>query len=75
MFGGINTEGLGLTDPSLTWDFIKRLKDVTTMKVVLKGIESAQDAALAVEHGADGLIVSNHGGRSIESGRATLESR
>jgi 4-hydroxymandelate oxidase len=74
MFGGIDTQGLGLTQPSLTWDFVKRLKDVTTMKVVLKGIESGVDAALAVQNGADGIIVSNHGGRSIESGRATLES-
>jgi len=74
MFGGIDTQGLGLTQPALTWDFIRRLKDVTKMKVLLKGIESAEDAARAVENGADGLIVSNHGGRSIESGRATLES-
>lgn len=74
MFQGIDTRGLRLTSPSLTWDFIRRLKDVTTMKVLIKGIESQQDAALAVEHGADGLIVSNHGGRALESGRATLES-
>jgi 4-hydroxymandelate oxidase len=74
MFAGIDTQNLGLTQASLTWDFIKRLKDVTTMKVVLKGIESYDDAALAVQNGADGIIVSNHGGRSIESGRATLES-
>jgi len=74
MFGGIDTRGLGLTQASLTWDFVKRLKDVTKMKVVLKGIESGEDAALAVQNGADGIIVSNHGGRSIESGRATLES-
>jgi len=74
MFGGLDTQGLGLTQPALTWDFVKRLKDVTKMKVVLKGIESGEDAALAVQNGADGVIVSNHGGRSIESGRATLES-
>jgi 4-hydroxymandelate oxidase len=74
MFGGIDTQNLGLTQPSLTWDFIKRLKDVTKMKVLLKGIESGEDAALAVQNGADGIIVSNHGGRSIESGRGTLES-
>src|SRR5580692_9842045 len=74
MFGGIDTQGLGLTQASLTWEFVKRLKDVTTMKVLLKGIESGADAALAVQNGADGIIVSNHGGRSIESGRATLES-
>jgi 4-hydroxymandelate oxidase len=74
MFAGINTEGVGLTSPSLTWDFIKRLKDMTTMKVVIKGIESAEDAALAVTNGADGIMVSNHGGRALESGRGTVES-
>lgn len=74
MFAGIDTNGLGLTDATLTWDYIRRLKDMTTMKVVVKGIESEADAALAVEHGADGVIVSNHGGRALESGRGTLEA-
>jgi isopentenyl diphosphate isomerase/L-lactate dehydrogenase-like FMN-dependent dehydrogenase len=74
MFTGIDTQGLGLTSPSLGWDFIRRLKDMTTMKVVIKGIEAEEDAALAVEHGADGIIVSNHGGRALESGRGTIES-
>ncbi|HEY8507488.1 MAG TPA: alpha-hydroxy acid oxidase, partial [Steroidobacteraceae bacterium] len=64
----------GYTDPSMTWDFLKRLKDTTSMKVVIKGIESREDAALAVEHGADGIIVSNHGGRALESGRGTIDS-
>jgi isopentenyl diphosphate isomerase/L-lactate dehydrogenase-like FMN-dependent dehydrogenase len=73
-FAGIDTQGLGQTDATLTWDFLKRLKDQTTMKVLLKGIEAEEDAALALRHGADGLIVSNHGGRAIESGRGTLES-
>jgi 4-hydroxymandelate oxidase len=74
MFAGINTQGLGLTSPSLTWDFIKRLKDVTKMKVVIKGLETREDAAQAVEHGADGIVVSNHGGRATETGRGTIES-
>lgn len=74
MFAGIDTQGLGQTSSSLTWDFIKRLRDITTMKIVLKGIEAEEDAALAVQHGADGILVSNHGGRSIESGRGTIES-
>jgi len=74
MFAGVDTEGLGLTAPSLTWDFIKRLKDTTPMKVVIKGLEAGEDAALAVKHGADGIIVSNHGGRAMESGRGTLEA-
>jgi isopentenyl diphosphate isomerase/L-lactate dehydrogenase-like FMN-dependent dehydrogenase len=74
MFAGVDTQHLGLTSASLGWDFIKRLKDTTTMKVVIKGIETAEDTARALEHGADGIIVSNHGGRALESGRGTLES-
>jgi 4-hydroxymandelate oxidase len=74
MFTGLDTNGLGLTSPSLSWDFIKRLKDMTTMKVVIKGIEAREDAELAVENGADGILVSNHGGRALESGRGTVES-
>jgi isopentenyl diphosphate isomerase/L-lactate dehydrogenase-like FMN-dependent dehydrogenase len=65
---------LNNTTPSLTWDFVRRLKDGTKMKVLVKGLESGEDAALAVKYGADGVIVSNHGGRATETGRATLES-
>jgi len=73
MFSGINTQGLGLTSPSLTWDFIKRLKDVTKMKVVIKGLETREDATQAIDHGADGIVISNHGGRATETGRGTIE--
>ena len=44
------------------------------MKLVLKGIVTAEDASLALEHGVDGIIVSNHGGRAEDSGRSTIES-
>jgi 4-hydroxymandelate oxidase len=73
MFKGIDMTGVTTNSSSLTWDFIKRLKDVTTMKVVIKGLETREDAALAIEHGADGIIVSNHGGRATETSRGTLE--
>jgi len=73
MFSGLDVQGVGLTQPSLTWDFVKRLKDITRMKVLLKGLESGDDAALAVKHGADGIIISNHGGRATETGRGTIE--
>jgi len=75
MFEGLDT--VGLTSPltsHLTWEFVDRLTNATTMKVVLKGIVTAEDARLAVEHGVDGVIVSNHGGRGEESGRSTIES-
>ena len=74
MFAGVNMDGVGLTSATLTWDFVKRLKDVTSMKVLVKGIEAGEDATLAVRGGADGIIVSNHGGRATETGRGTIES-
>lgn len=57
-----------------TWEFVDRLKQSTGMKVLLKGIVTEEDAALAVEHGVDGLFVSNHGGRAENSRRATIVS-
>src|SRR5207253_4215559 len=59
---------------TLTYDTLRRLKDFTTMKVLVKGIENPEDAELCVQNGADGVIVSNHGGRASESGRATIDS-
>ena len=64
----------GLNDASLTWDVIRRLRDATRMKLLLKGIVTAEDAELCLEHGVDGIVVSNHGGRAEESGVGTLES-
>jgi isopentenyl diphosphate isomerase/L-lactate dehydrogenase-like FMN-dependent dehydrogenase len=43
------------------------------MKLLIKGIETHEDATLAVEHGVDGIVVSNHGGRAMDDGRATIE--
>jgi len=60
--------------PAYDWDYVKRLKDNTDMKVVLKGIVTREDAELAVQYGADGIYVSNHGGRAEESYRATIDS-
>ena len=63
------------TEPGTpTWDYVKRIKDATTMKVLLKGIVTKEDAELAVKHGVDGLFVSNHGGRAENSLRATITS-
>lgn len=73
MFEGINPTGLALASPALTWEFVRRLKDLTSMKLVLKGIETREDALLCLQNGVDGIIVSNHGGRAEESGRATID--
>lgn len=73
MFEGLDLTGVSLFSPGLTWDVVRRLRDITTMKLVLKGLETREDAELALRHGVDGIIVSNHGGRAQESGRATIE--
>ena len=64
----------GETSIRLNWDDVKRVRDMTKMKLVLKGIVAGEDAALAVKHGVDGIIVSNHGGHEDASGRGTIES-
>jgi len=74
MFKGLDISRVTeLYDPSFTWDFVKRLKDATTMKLVLKGIVTREDAEIAVEHGVDGIVVSNHGGRAEDTLRPTIE--
>ncbi len=75
MYEGIDLSEVTSTQASgLTWDFVERLKSITSMRVVLKGIVTSQDAALCLQHGVDGIIVSNHGGRAEASGRSTIES-
>jgi len=56
-----------------TWEYIKRLKDTTSMKVLVKGIVTREDAELAMMHGVDGVFVSNHGGRADNTLRSTID--
>lgn len=60
-------------DSGLTWDFIPWFRKNYKMKLFIKGILTAEDAALALEHEVDGIIVSNHGGRQLESDLGTIE--
>ena len=73
-----NYEGLRedepIDDPSMSWDMIQWLRDHTDMRIVLKGIVTREDAELAIQYGVDGVVVSNHGGRQLESNRATIDS-
>src|SRR3989442_616713 len=57
----------------LSWDHVKRFKDTHAIPLVLKGIATAEDAALAVDHGVEGVYVSNHGGRQLDHGRGAVE--
>ena len=56
-----------------TWDYVKRLKDATGMKLLVKGIVTREDAELAIQNGVDGVYISNHGGRAENSLRSTVE--
>jgi 4-hydroxymandelate oxidase len=62
-----------LWNPALTWDAVGWLRSITTLPVVLKGIVRADDAVRAVDHGAAGILVSNHGGRQLDAAPATLD--
>jgi isopentenyl diphosphate isomerase/L-lactate dehydrogenase-like FMN-dependent dehydrogenase len=55
-----------------TWEFVDRLRNATKMKIFIKGIVTHEDAELAIQHGASGMFVSNHGGRAENSLRATI---
>ncbi len=75
MFEGLDLTGLGdLQSSAMTWEFLKRLRDTTRMKIVVKGLLAHEDARLAAEAGMDGIIVSNHGARSEDSGRSTIDA-
>ena len=73
MFDGLNVAGLSTGNPALNWDHVRRLRKMTRMKLLIKGIETGEDAKTCIECGMDGIIVSNHGGRAEESGRGTIE--
>jgi isopentenyl diphosphate isomerase/L-lactate dehydrogenase-like FMN-dependent dehydrogenase len=75
MFRGVDVQAVeDLTPPNMNWDYVKRLRDIWPRKLVIKGLVTREDALLAVKHGVDGIIVSNHGGRAEDSGRASIDS-
>jgi len=63
----------GFNDASLSWDDLAWLRGLSPLPLVVKGILTAEDAALAVEHGAAAVIVSNHGGRQLDRTPAAIE--
>jgi isopentenyl diphosphate isomerase/L-lactate dehydrogenase-like FMN-dependent dehydrogenase len=74
IFSGLDMSTVARTTPyDWSWDFVDRLRAITKMKIVLKGIVTREDAELARARGVDGVIVSNHGGRAEDSGRGAIE--
>ena len=74
-FDGIDLAGVNTTaHTTLTWSFLKRLRDTVKTRLVVKGLMTAEDARLAVEAGLDGVVVSNHGGRVDDGGRSTIDA-
>ena len=61
-------------DPRLSWDDVARIKDLWGGKLIIKGIMDPEDAEMAVKSGADALIVSNHGGRQLDSAPSTIKA-
>lgn len=74
-FEGIDGSGLMTTGhATLTWAFIKRLRDTVKTRLLVKGLLTAEDARLSVANGLDGIVVSNHGGRAEDNGRSTIDA-
>lgn len=73
MYDGLDIPEANDFRRSVDWEFVRRLRDATTMKLLIKGIVRGDDAALAVENGVDGVIVSNHGARAVATARSTIE--
>ncbi|RDH36469.1 FMN-dependent dehydrogenase [Aspergillus welwitschiae] len=77
--GGNDEKGGGLgrsmgqyIDAGFTWEDLAWLKENTFLPIVLKGVQTAEDAILAMEYGVDGIVVSNHGGRSLDTSTSSI---
>ncbi|HZT92083.1 MAG TPA: alpha-hydroxy acid oxidase [Gaiellaceae bacterium] len=73
--GGVTPkEVFDMISPSLTWHDVERLAAQTAVPLLVKGVLTAEDARLACEHGAAGVVVSNHGGRQLDGVSATIDA-
>ncbi|MGZ3609679.1 MAG: alpha-hydroxy acid oxidase [Ktedonobacteraceae bacterium] len=70
----VGVEKRGQEWVTLTWDSLSWLRSITSLPILLKGILTAEDALLAIEHGIDGIVVSNHGGRQLDTAIASIEA-
>ena len=74
--GGDDQEhhSLALLESGLEWDYVTELRERWNVPVIVKGLVTAEDAILACDHGASGVVVSNHGGRQLDGAIASLEA-
>lgn len=74
MFAGLDVSNVHEVSPTkMTWALLDQLRRLVTVKLLVKGIVTGQDAALALDHGVDGIVISNHGGRDEETLRSTID--
>ena len=62
------------SNPAITWDDVKFIRQQTKLPILLKGILHSEDAKLAVQHGIDGIVVSNHGGRQVDGSLSAIDA-
>ena len=74
MYAGTGSVTADWDMSAMTWEYLDRIRETTSMKIVVKGIVTREDAESCVRHGADAVYVSNHGGRAEASGWGALES-
>jgi|SRR5579859_260211 len=70
----VDVEKVGQAWVTLTWDSLAWLRSITSLPIILKGILTGEDARLAVEHGVDGIVVTNHGGRQLDTAIPSIEA-
>ncbi len=63
-----------LSNPALTWDDLAKLRELTSLPILVKGIQHVDDAREAASRGIDGIVVSNHGGRQVDGALASLDA-
>jgi len=75
MYEGVDTSGLkSIASSAMSWDYLKRIRDATKMKCVIKGILAPRTPSSPPTMAYDAIIVSNHGGRADEAGESTIEA-
>jgi L-lactate dehydrogenase (cytochrome) len=73
--GAATGQFLGVyVNPSLTWDDLEWLRELTSLPILVKGIQHVDDARAAAARGLDGIVVSNHGGRQVDGAIASLDA-